>query len=545
MRAVPPQGSHVYDPLSVAVGDELDLEQAAETLVRMGYDRVDAADEPGTFAVRGGILDVYPADAQHPVRAELFGDEVESLKRFVPGTGQTIGDSGPVDVYPRRELTLSKRGAEAAADALEDRVRKNADLARELESLEQGVFFPGIERYLPLLYKRAGSVTEYLGHGTLVVVAEPRSLFDDALRRNEELEGLAKQAGFRSLVPGKTALHGLYLTPGELDFGDRQRLTLMSLMRAGGVDAEIKARRPEVSGGEDKFVGGISSLLSSGYAVALAIPDRRARRRVGDLLAERGMRLNEERDHAAPTAEDAAALDARPLDRGTVDLTDVDVPAGFVLPESRVAVISIDDVYPRSATKRRRRDTDPTKLTFGFAPGDYVVHSVHGIALFKEFVRKEVMGSDRDYLHLEYAAGDRLFVPVEQIDRITKYVGPDGAAPRVTRLNTADWTRATGKARTAARKLAFDLVDLYARRATVAGHAYSEDTPWQREMEAMFPYEETPDQLAAIADVKADMESDKPMDRLICGDVGYGKTEVAIRSAFKATQDGKQVMVLC
>ena len=184
-------------------------------------------------------------------------------------------------------------------------------------------------------------------------------------------------------------------------------------------------------------------------------------------------------------------------------------------------------------------------MTFAFAPGDYVVHAVHGIALFREIVRQEVLGQQRDYLLLEYAKGDRLYVPVDQIDRVTRYVGPDGSAPRVTRLNTADWSKATGKARKAARKLAFDLVDLYARRATVSGFAYSPDTPWQREMEAMFPFEETPDQLAAIADVKTDMESDKPMDRLVCGDVGYGKTEVAIRAAFKATQDKKQVMVLC
>jgi transcription-repair coupling factor (superfamily II helicase) len=173
------------------------------------------------------------------------------------------------------------------------------------------------------------------------------------------------------------------------------------------------------------------------------------------------------------------------------------------------------------------------------------VYTTHGIALFREMERKTVLGSERDYLVLEYAKGDKLYVPVEQIDRISKYVGPEGGAPRVTRLNTADWSRATGKARKAARKLAFDLVDLYARRFAIAGHAFGPDTAWQREMEAAFPFEETPDQLAAIADVKADMESEKPMDRLICGDVGYGKTEVAIRAAFKATQGGRQVMVLC
>ncbi len=542
LRAVPPQGSRVFDPLTLAVGGTVDLEAAAVRLVSMGYSRAEAADEPGTFAIRGGILDVYSAGSQHPVRAELFGDEIETLKRYVPGTGQTIGDSEPVEAYPCRELTLSQRGAEAAERALGDRALKDPELARQLEMLGQGIPFNGVERFLPLLYKRTAAPTEYLGSEVLVVVAEPRSLFDDTVRRREELETAAKAAGYHSVAPAKPALEGLYLSPAQIDFGDRQRLTLLSLLRAGaGVDGELVARRPEVSGGEEKFVGGVRSLLSAGYGVALAVPDRRTRRKVGDALAEAGLSVAEERDRTS--GDDLPVLGR--LEPGTVDLTDVDVPAGFVVPDARLAVVSIDDVYPRSTQRRRRREIDPTRVTFAFVPGDYVVHAVHGIALFRDVVRQEVLGAERDYLLLEYAKGDRLFVPAEQIDRVTKFVGPDGGAPRITRLNTADWSRATGKARKAARALAFDLVDLYARRSTVTGHAYGQDTPWQLEMEAMFPYEETPDQLAAIADVKVDMESDKPMDRLVCGDVGYGKTEVAIRAAFKAAQDGKQVMVLC
>ncbi|PKQ15189.1 MAG: transcription-repair coupling factor [Actinobacteria bacterium HGW-Actinobacteria-7] len=543
LRSVPPQGSHnVYRPLALAAGTTLDLEKAAATLSRMGYIRLDSADEPGTFAIRGGVLDVFGAGSQHPVRAELYGDDLESLKRYVPGTGQTIGDAGPTEIYPCRELVLSARGAESAERALRDHALKDQLLALELEKLREGIPFNGVERYLPLLYKRAAAPTEYLGSEVLVVVAEPRSLFDDTVRRREELETAAKAVNYRSVAPGKAPLDGLYLTPAQIDFGERQRLTLLSMLRAGsGVDAELIARRPEVSGGEDKFIGGVRSLLSAGFAVALAVPDRRTRRRVGDLLVEAGVGITEERDVEADGALDHLSA----LEEGKVDIVDVEVPSGFVVPDARVAVISIDDVYPRSMVRRRRREIDPTRVTFSFAPGDYVVHATHGIALFREVIRQEVMGAERDYLLLEYAKGDKLFVPVEQIDRITKFVGPDGGAPRITRLNTADWSKATGKARKAARLLAFDLVDLYARRSTVTGHSYTEDTPWQIEMEAMFPYVETPDQLAAIADVKADMESDKPMDRLVCGDVGYGKTEVAIRAAFKAASDGKQVMVLC
>ncbi len=494
----------------------------------------------GQFAVRGGILDVYPAGSTSPVRAELFGDEIETLRHYVPSTGQAIGDAASIEVFPCRELAISSRGAEAAEKALYDRSLKEPSIAHELELLREGVYFNGIERYLPLFYKRVGRATDYLGADTLVVVAEPRSLFDDAVRRREELEAGAPH---RLLLLNKPTLEGLYLTPAELDFGERQRLTLVSLHRAGaGVDAQLLARRPEVTGGEERFIGGVRSLATTGYSIALAVPDRRTRRRIADALADAGVAFTEQRDHVSPA--DAPTADA-PLDAKALTLTDTDVPAGFVIPDAKVAVISIDDVYPRSSIRRARRQIDPTRVTFGFAPGDFVVHATHGIALFKEIVRQEVLGAERDYLLLEYSKGDKLYVPVEQIDRVTKYVGAEGSSPRVTRLNTADWSKATGKARKAARQLAFDLVDLYARRSTVTGFAYGADTPWQLEMEASFPFEETPDQLAAIADVKADMESEKPMDRLICGDVGYGKTEVAIRAAFKATQDGKQVMVLC
>ncbi len=534
MRIVPPHGSHVFEPLVLAEGDALDLEEAVQRLSRMGYEREDIASRPGVFAIRGGVLDVYGGDATHPVRAELFGDEIETLKRFVPSTGQTIGPEALVEIYPCRELTLSSRGIAALEMALRDRALKGGEVAHHLELIREGIYFNGIERYMPLLYKRPGAAAEYADPSTMTVVIEPRSLFDDAARRYDELEGLAKFANCR--------MEGLYLAPAALDFGEHQRVTFLSLLRAGaGVDGELSARRPEVSGGEERFVGGVRSLMASGHGVALAVPDRRARARVGDALAALGVPTEVERDHVT----EGEAVRTGALTADVVPLTDVDVPSGYVIPDARLAVVSIDDVYPRSAIRRRARDIDPTRLTFAFAPGDYVVHATHGIALFKEMVRQEVLGVERDYLLLEYAKGDKLYVPVEQLDRVTKYVGPEGSAPRVTRLNTADWSRATKKARSAARKLAFDLVDLYARRATVAGHAYKPDSPWQMEMEAAFPFEETPDQLAAIADVKADMESDTPMDRLICGDVGYGKTEVAIRAAFKTTQDGMQVMVLC
>ena len=234
----------------------------------------------------------------------------------------------------------------------------------------------------------------------------------------------------------------------------------------------------------------------------------------------------------------------RRLRRGVVNVVDVDIPLGMIIPKAKLGMVSVSDTQGAS-TARPSRHIDITEITFPYKPGDYVVHAQHGIAHFKELVRREIDGTARDYLLLEYAEGDKLFVPVEQLDRVTRYVGPEGSTPRCTRLNTADWSRAMKKASAATKKLAFDLVDVYARRASAQGYAFGPDTPAQIEMEEAFPYRETPDQLAAIADVKADMRSAKPMDRLVCGDVGFGKTEVALRAAFAATQDRKQVMVLC
>jgi transcription-repair coupling factor (superfamily II helicase) len=525
LRALPPQGSHVFDPVVLDVGVTLDLAETAASLVRMGYERVDTANERGQFAIRGGILDVFGSDSVYPVRAELFGDEVESLRRYVPSTQQSIADAGLTEIYPCREVAPGTRAAQAVRRAFGDRIFHDDVLSRDVELIEQGVTFNGIEQYLPRIYRSTASVLGYVSSGTLVVIAEPRAVFDDLVRARSEVEARADRTGRE---PGDA-----YFTPGQIDLGGRQRLTFLSLLRSGGAaDGEVQARRPAIGGSEEAFTAGLRALLDTGYRVVATVRDRQGRERLTDALVHAGISVG------------ALVSDADELPGGMVSLAVADVPVGYVLPQARLAVVSIDDVFPRAA-ERRRQAADPTKLTFAFAPGDYVVHEVHGIALFRDIVRQTVLGAERDYLLLEYAKGDKLYVPVEQLDRVTRYVGPEGSSPRVTRLNTADWSRATGKARKAARKLAFDLVDLYARRASVTGRSFGPDTPWQREMEAAFPFVETPDQLAAIEDVKADMESDRPMDRLVCGDVGYGKTEVAIRATFKAAQSGAQVMVLC
>jgi len=530
LRRVPPVGSGYYAGSTFAVGDEVPFEDMGALLVGMGYADAGAVDAPGSFHIHGDAVDVFPAQASAPVRIEFFGDEIDRVRRMVPSTGQTIGELAEAEVVPCREMALTDETVKRATRALFNQAQEDKEVAADLELIAQGAASPALERYLPALYGSTASPLEHISSTTLVVLAEPRALFDDCARAYEEIEAAARTA--------RISLDGLYTAPRALDFGSQQRLSFSSIMRSGiELTAEIDVRQPGIAGADTKLIGRVRQLINDRCTVLFAVPDRGAREALE-------LRFSDEN---IPFVEVlGAAAGDKPLEAGAVTFFDAPVPAGIVFPEARLAVLSVSDLTARSAKSRRKgRRIDPTSVTFPFKPGDYVVHATHGIALFSSIVRQEVAGRERDYFMLEYAAGDKLYVPLEQVDRLTRYVGPDGSEPRLTRLNTADWSRATAKARTSAKRLAFDLVDLYTRRSSVAGFAFAPDTRVQEEMEESFAFDLTPDQVSAIADIKADMEAQRPMDRLLCGDVGFGKTEVALRAAFKCCQDGKQVMVLC
>ena len=541
VRCVPPAGSRYFEPITYELAQQVPFADVPSQLLFRGYTSAGAADEPGTFHVHGDSVDVFPSQASAPVRLEFFGDEIDSIRRMVPATGQTIGDLECVTLFPCRELALSEAAVKRCRQRMYQTAQDDEGVAAHMEMLGQGVVFPELDYYLPHLYPSVGSPLAHVSGDTLMVVAEPRSLFDDATRAYDEVSQAASEK--------RKSVEGLYLPAAKLDFGDQQRLTLVALLRAGGAaTAEMRVQQPDVAGGS-RLAKRLSYFAHSGIACVFAIPDSEARRSMELALTDERIPIVESlasaEENRAPLTQAWAQVPPAPIARGSITITDAPIPAGIVLPDARLAVISASDLMSRMARHARHRNVDVTDVTFPFKPGDYVVHATHGIALFSQIVRQEVAGRERDYFLLEYADGDKLYVPFEQVDRITRYVGPDGDSPRLTRLNTADWSRATSKARKAAKKLAFDLVDLYTRRATAQGFAFSPDSSWQREMEQSFPYELTDDQRLAIADIKADMESTKPMDRLLCGDVGFGKTEVALRAAFKATQDKKQVMVLC
>ena len=542
LRMLPPASAGVHVPVELHVGRELadqpgaddlnlaEFDDVLRVLEERGYENTGELEGAGTFAVKGGVIDVFPGNLPYPVQLDFFGDELDEIRRIVPSTGQTISTLDSVEIYAVREFLSTPAMVARAADALKRPARTNPALRELLEQLEGGLRFDGADALLPYLYDTTVTLGDYAGRETMTCLIEPRSLFDDATHAAEELDAAAHGSNI--------ALTGLFAEPGMLSFDRGQRATYVSLMRAGeGLDDELPVKRVEVAGHPDKLFGRLRQLVDQDFTVVFSAPNYRARQDMMLAFVERGLPIAERLDGEGDD-------DRTRLKRGIVNVVDVEIPLGMIIPKAKLAMISVSDTQG-SQSRKPTRHIDITEITFPYAPGDYVVHAAHGIGHFTGLVQQDVDGVRRDYLLIEYAEGDKLYVPVEQLDRVTRYVGPEGGDPRLTRLNTADWSRAMTRARKATKKLAFDLVDVYARRAAVQGFRFSPDTPWQREMEEAFPYQETRDQLAAIADVKADMQSGRPMDRLICGDVGFGKTEVALRAAFKATQDNKQVMVLC
>lgn len=537
LRRIAPAKEEVARPLALVAGSDLSeepqrgiacFEDLEHCLVSMGYENSGKLDGPGTFSVQGGVIDVFPGNLAYPVRLDFFGDELDEIRRFLPSTGQTISSLKQVDIFPVREFAQTDAALLRAKRAISKSAETNAAQRELLERLEDDSHeLPDL--MAAYLLEKTAAVGDYLSADALTVLIEPRSLVDDALHAYDELS--------KRCVGTSIPVSDLYMGPNELDFGANPRATYVSIMRVGvQLDSELVVKRVDVAGDPEKLFGRLRSLAEMGFTVVFSVPHFRARQEMKLSLVDLGIPINEVLDVVG---------DASPkLKRGQVNIVDVDIPLGMIFPAAKMALVSLSDTQGAMATRKRSR-IDVTEITFPFKPGDYVVHAAHGVAFFRDIVRQDVGGSERDYLLLEYAEGDKLYVPVEQLDRVTRYVGPEGSSPRLTRLNTSDWSRAMAKARKATKQLAFDLVDVYTRRASTQGYRYREDTPWQHEMEESFPYQETPDQLAAIADIKADMQSPRPMDRLVCGDVGFGKTEVALRAAFKATQDNKQVMVLC
>ncbi|GAA1988941.1 transcription-repair coupling factor [Amycolatopsis minnesotensis] len=545
-------------PIDLKVGEEQEFEGVLERLVELAYTRVDMVEKRGEFAVRGGILDVFGPTAQHPVRVEFWGDEVSEIRAFAVSDQRSlpgeIAEITRVSAPPCRELLLTA-DVKARAAELAEAHAADAQLAEMLTKLADGIPCEGMEALIPVLCEgELELLTDAMPEGAHVLLADPekiRARAHDLVRTGQEfLEASWTTAAGGGQAPidlGASAYRDLASVARHAGETKRAWWTISQLTTDAedvyrvGVEA-APAYRGELERATTDLrahtaSGGAAVLVVAGHGTAARAVEQLSSAEVPATLADGGLT-------AAPAA-------------GVVTVTCGALSDGFAAPELALVVLSESDLTGRGASagqstrdlnakmpSRRRNAVDPLALK----AGDYVVHDQHGIGRFVEMVQRTVAGATREYLLLEYASskrghpGDRLFVPTDQLDEVSRYVG--GELPTLNKLGGSDWKNTKAKAKKAVKEIAAELVQLYAARQAAPGHAFGADTPWQNELEDAFPFTETNDQLAAIEEVKTDMQRGVPMDRVICGDVGYGKTEIAVRAAFKAVQDGKQVAVL-
>ena len=604
-----PVGVYEQSALTVRTSETHERDKLVEHLVAGGYERVTQVEAPGQFAVRGDIVDFFSPAHDQPIRIELFGDEVESIRPFdietqrstekwnecviLPAREFIVGDTGQgardMEAWDEGRGTRDEDWEERIREMLEREVERlqkigkpeQARLLRQqvehdLERLLDGRYFDGCDWYCPFIYDPLPTIVDHLPPDTLVVWLEPHDLDADAAALEERWQKIlaelvetgdllrppkppfvewdegrgtrdGNEVGQRAWdegrgkdwdgeIPAKpksiktrlSSLPSLTFTTEVYDFTQSPVPSPQSLtLTCHRVEAFLSDVR--------KFLARVDEWHQRGYAIIIAT---RYPERVSDWL--RDVPLTDMPPIVRLSADDLPIADR-------INIFPTPLSAGFVLPNERLVVVTDSELFnaPYKPRKKRWKGTAAVKSPSDLREGDYVVHIHHGIGIYRGVVRQEVLGKESDYLVIEYAEGERLYVPVHQIDRVRKYVAVDGGEPPLSSLsNNKRWLRLRQKARENAEQVAKELLELYARRQVAEGFAFSPDTPWQREMEDAFPFVETEDQLRAIEEVKADMESPRPMNRLVCGDVGFGKTEIAIRAAFKAVMDGKQVAML-
>ncbi|MBV9660973.1 MAG: transcription-repair coupling factor, partial [Acidimicrobiales bacterium] len=531
-------GPHVEeaDPVRVAKGEEVDPERLVAQLVEMGYRREYQVEHRGEIAVRGSIVDVFGATADVPVRIDLWGDEVDRLSEFSVGDQRSTRDVAEVELFGCRELRPTEE--------VKERARKLVASApwgrQQWERLADGSIFDGMESWLPWLTADEHLLVDLLPQDALVLLVEPRRMRDRASDLLDEEAALASTLA-QTWNAGDDDFPRLHLPFDRLlSHTKAAAWTVTAAPEGPGTEVVAATGWDPVVGDGERLMNQLRGLHANGYRVVVCADGRGSGARLASLLSDHGINtsgintagINASLEDGTGLAGPGARVVVQPLERG------------FLYPALKLAVLAESDVTGRRRAHRRSRPRARNSETYfdDLKAGAYVVHYQHGVGRFGGMVRRSIGGVERDYLLLEYKGGDKLYVPSDQVDLLRPYSG--GESPALNRLGGADWQRARSRVRSAVREIAQELVVLYQKRVNAPGHAFGPDTPWQHEIEESFPYNETPDQLKAIDEVKADMEGPSPMDRLICGDVGFGKTEVALRAAFKAVQDGMQVALL-
>jgi len=526
-------------PLTLVAGQELAIDTLVAKLANFGFERVELIERRGQFAVRGGIVDVFAPTDDHPLRIEFWGDTVEDIRAFSVADQRSIGGTvSSLMAMPCRELVFS----EAVCARAQELIANLPEIAPMLTKIAQGIAVEGMESLIPLLSDDRQLITDLLEGPWLAVEIQPERIVarvDEITSTSAEFLAAAWQnAADGNNSPLSVAGTGLWEYADVKEVAGNLTWCGVSSLR-GPEDIDTNFSVPhEYHGNMHKLVADLRSWWTKKYDVLVVMN--------GAGTAARLVQTLSELDIASRVATDIA-FDAR-----VVQIVIGHQPNGVLAPDSNLVVLTEQDIFGtressranRSMPTRRKATIDPLTLT----AGDYVVHDQHGVGKYVDLISRQVQGAVREYLVLEYASSkrghpaDRLYVPTDQLEHVTKYIG--GQAPTLNKLGGGDWAATKTRARKAVRQIAGELIRLYAARMASRGFAFSQDTPWQGELEDAFDFVETPDQLATINDVKADMEREIPMDRVICGDVGYGKTEIAVRAAFKAVQDGKQVAIV-
>ncbi len=534
LQRLAPRDVYVSQCVRLKTGDETSPRALVQRLAAAGYERVELVEGRGQVASRGDLVDVYPPDARYPIRVEFWGDTIDQMRDFDPITQRSVEQRTEALLPPAYETPQTEQAIARALRHAADKI----GFETQVELWRQGLPAAGADAMLPLLYPKLDTLLDYLPESAVLVLDEPARLEEAA--KTAEMTFAESVTAMLERGEGDAA-------QGKLQLGAEETLSLLNTPRTAACYALTRPHHafppkeivqflarpaPQYMGDTEELLRDVRLWKQTGEAAVLFAGE-----------------------HAKPLFEQLAAAGAevafsetltRPPVRGEVLVTGDALLTGFAYPELHLTVLGASELFgKRSAVKKvqKKRNT----LSFSeLSVGDYVVHEAHGIGRFVGVESLTVDGSTRDYLLLEYRGGDRLYIPTDQMDRVQKYVGggDEDTVPHLSKLGGSEWQGRVNRAKASAKKLAVDLAELYAARASVRGFAFSKDTPWQTQLEERFPYQETPDQLESIREIKADMERPHPMDRLLCGDVGYGKTEVALRAAFKAVQDSKQVAFL-
>ncbi len=554
VRLVPPDLFRAYC-LNVCTGQKLRKEDLVLCLTSGGYERVELVETMGQFAVRGGIVDVFPLSGQEPARIEFFGDMVDSIRTYDLTTQRSQSSKPAVMLPPAIEIfwpeNQTKAGLEQIRTALQTALtrldygrghllKKNVEY--DMERLQSGIVFPGKPRYWPFFLRDAATLLDYLPSDTVVVLDEPTRLLEKAESAAHDL----KEQYAAMLIGGQIlpAQHKAFIQDFELVHAlERFPTVLLATLPKRPARFRITTQltvlqktTPNYHGQLDLLRKDIRRLAQSGYRLLLTASSPERQMELVRHLWEQNIEAVQWTEAALPP-------------RGVLAVVCADLEEGLELPDSKLIILSERDVSGKTRARRRRQPKTAAEgarllsqrdLTLG----DYVVHVHHGIGKYIGVRSMQVGGVERDYMEINYNGEDKLYVPTDQMHLIQKYVGAEGREPKVHSLGSGEWAKTKVRVKESVQKMAKELVALYAERASVPGFAFGADKPWQKEMEDNFPYVETPDQLRSIEEVKRDMQTPKVMERLLCGDVGYGKTEVAVRAAFKAILDGKQVALL-